>query len=86
MSPYLADEYGVVIGTSHHEPMMCSWGEWGRYGLGEWNYSTNQANLLQFWDEGIQWAENYEKIVTVGMRGDGDEPMMHDGTIAEQIA
>lgn len=86
MSPYLADEYGVVIGTSHHEPMMRSWGEWGRYGLGEWNYSTNQANLLQFWDEGIQWAENYEKIVTVGMRGDGDEPMMHDGTIAEQIA
>jgi len=82
----LADEYGIVIGTSHHEPMMRAWGEWARYGKGEWNYSTNKENLLKFWADGIEWTKNYEKIVTVGMRGDGDEPMMHDGTIEEMIA
>lgn len=86
LNPKLAHEYGIVIGTSHHEPMMRAWGEWGRFGRGEWNFSTNRENLLSFWEEGIKWTKDYEKIVTVGMRGDGDEPMMHDGTLEEQIA
>ncbi|NMB39303.1 MAG: DNRLRE domain-containing protein [Firmicutes bacterium] len=85
LNPQLAHEYGVVIGTSHHEPMMRAWGEWGRFGSGEWNYSTNKENLLRFWEDGIEWSKDYEKIVTVGMRGDGDEPMMHEGTIDEMI-
>ena len=74
----LADEYGIVVGTSHHEPMMRSWGEWGRFGEGDWNYSTNKANLLKFWEDGVRNTKDYEKIVTIGMRGDGDEPMMDD--------
>ena len=81
----LADEYGVVIGTSHHEPMMRSWGEWSRFGEGEWNYSTNSANLLKFWENGIQNTKDYEKLITIGMRGDGDEPMMESGSIEQQI-
>lgn len=85
LNPKLAHEYGVVIGTSHHEPMMRSWGEWGRFGKGEWNYSTNASNLLDFWDEGVQWVKDYEKLITVGMRGDGDEPMMEEGPIEERI-
>lgn len=85
LSPQLAHEYGIVVGTSHHEPMMRAWGEWGRFGTGEWNYSTNKENLLQFWEGGIEWSKDYENFVTVGMRGDGDEPMMHDGTIEEMI-
>ena len=80
-----AYEYGVLIGTSHHEPMMRSWGEWGRFGSGEWNYSTNKEGLLQFWADGIELAKDYEVIVTVGMRGDGDEPMMYDGTVEEMV-
>jgi len=86
LNPKLAHEYGIVIGTSHHEPMMRAWGEWSRFGKGEWNFSTNRENLLEFWEEGIRWTKDYEKIVTVGMRGDGDEPMMHDGTLEEMIA
>ncbi|MBA4321111.1 MAG: hypothetical protein C0412_22195, partial [Flavobacterium sp.] len=43
-SPRLADEYGIVMGTSHHEPMMRAQKEWGNhrkeYGNGEWNYKT----------------------------------------------
>lgn len=85
LNPKLAHEYGVVIGTSHHEPMMRAWGEWGRFGTGEWNYSTNKDNLLKFWADGIEWSKDYENFVTVGMRGDGDEPMMHDGTVKEMV-
>src|ERR1039458_721467 len=49
--------------------------EWKRHGQGPWNYSTNAATLRAFWEEGIQRNKNYESIVTIGMRGDGDMPM-----------
>jgi hypothetical protein len=71
----LADEYGVVIGTSHHEPMMRAHDEWRRSGGGPWNYATNQARLRDFWREGVRRMGANESVVTVGMRGDGDEPM-----------
>lgn len=74
-NPRLADEYGIVIGTSHHEPMMRAHVEWARYGTGEWNYQTNPLVLRDFWREGMKRKGNFESIVTVGMRGDGDEPM-----------
>lgn len=70
-----ADEYGIVIGTSHHEPLMRAHDEWRRYGSGKWNYDSNEVKLREFWKGGIQRAGNTEMIVSVGMRGDGDEPM-----------
>ncbi|WP_240676119.1 glycosyl hydrolase 115 family protein [Botryobacter ruber] len=88
LSAPLADEYGVVIGTSHHEPLMRAHDEWRRYGKGgAWNYQTNAAGLQQFWREGIERMGNKESIVTIGMRGDGDEPMSEESNIAllEQI-
>jgi hypothetical protein len=30
LNPQLADEYGVVVGTSHHEPLMRAHAEWKR--------------------------------------------------------
>jgi len=70
-----ADEYGIVIGTSHHEPLMRAHDEWRRYGKGKkWNYDSTEADLKDFWRKGVQRAWN-EKIITLGMRGDGDEPM-----------
>lgn len=70
-----ADEYGIVIGTSHHEPLMRAHDEWRRYGKKQkWNYDSTENGLKEFWKGGIQRATN-EKIVSVGMRGDGDEPM-----------
>jgi hypothetical protein len=73
----LADEYGIVMGTAHHEPMMRAWKEWGRAGNGphSWDYSKNDAKLREFWAEGLRRTRDYEKIITLGMRGDGDEPM-----------
>jgi hypothetical protein len=78
----LADEYGVVIGTSHHEPLMRAHDEWRRYGSGPWNYDQNPEALRRFWTEGVRRMGSNESIVTVGMRGDGDMPMSRDANIA----
>lgn len=75
LNPILADKYGIVMGTSHHEPMLRAQTEWKRYGKGAWNYNTNDTVLKNFWRKGIVNMKNHESIVTIGMRGDGDEPM-----------
>jgi hypothetical protein len=80
----LADEYGVVISTSHHEPMMRAWKEWGRAGnrAGSWDYSKNDVKLREFWSEGLRRTKDYEKVITLAMRGDGDEPMSETESVA----
>ncbi|GAA4443962.1 glycosyl hydrolase 115 family protein [Pontibacter saemangeumensis] len=87
LSAPLADEYGVVLGTSHHEPLTRAHDEWRRYGKGPWNYKTNKENLQAFWRKGMERMGTHESIVTIGMRGDGDEPMSEESNIAllEQI-
>ena len=77
----LADEYGIVMGTSHHEPMMRSWKEWPKYGHGDWNYQTNDSALREYWRGGIKRMNDYESIVTLGMRGNGDEAMSQTANI-----
>jgi len=72
-----ADEMGVVMGTSHHEPMARNHQEYARNrkGWGPWNYQKNKDNLQKFFREGIKRMKGTEQIVTIGMRGDGDEAM-----------
>lgn len=72
-----ADEMGVVMSTSHHEPMARNHQEYARNrkGWGPWNYQKNKANLQKFFHEGIERMKGTEQIVTIGMRGDGDEAM-----------
>ena len=72
-----ADAMGVVMGTSHHEPMARNHQEYARHRQewGAWNYQTNQTKLDQFFREGIERMKGTEDIVTIGMRGDGDEAM-----------
>lgn len=78
----LADKMGIVMGTSHHEPMALAQQDWKRRGTGEWNYVRNEEGLKTFWRSGIERAKNWETMVTVGMRGDGDEAMEDSGNIA----
>ncbi|MNK00548.1 hypothetical protein D3C87_183330 [compost metagenome] len=75
LNPVLADEYGVVFGTSHHEPLTRAHDEWKRYKGGKWNYDQNPQQLKEFWETGLSRVKDKEQIVTIGMRGDGDEPM-----------
>ncbi|HEV8284156.1 MAG TPA: glycosyl hydrolase 115 family protein [Chitinophagaceae bacterium] len=82
LNPILADKYGIVMGTSHHEPMLRAQQEWKRYGKGQWNYDSNEVVLKDFWRKGIQNMGTHESIVTIGMRGDGDMPMTQGSNIA----
>jgi len=77
----LADRMGIVIGTSHHEPMGRAHAEWKKYGTGKWDFSKNEKVLKDFWQEGVNRQKNYETVVTLGMRGDGDEPMSRESNI-----
>ena len=72
-----ADKMGIMMGTSHHEPMARNHQEYARHrkDWGVWNYSTNKQNLDRFFREGIERMKNTDDIVTIGMRGDGDEAM-----------
>ncbi len=75
LNPIKADEYGIVMGTSHHEPMLRAQQEWKKFGKGAWDYTKNDTVLRSFWKKGIENMGSHESLVTVGMRGDGDMPM-----------
>ncbi len=76
-SPRLADEMGIVMGTSHHEPMMRSHREYlkRKEQVGPWDYATNKERVDQFFREGMERNKAYDNLVTIGMRGDGDVAM-----------
>ena len=76
-SPRLADEYGIVMGTSHHEPMMRAHQEYlhRKEQVGPWDYATNKERVDKFFLEGMQRNKAYDNLVTIGMRGDGDVAM-----------
>ncbi|MBD0724420.1 glycosyl hydrolase [Flavobacterium sp. L1I52] len=80
----LADEYGIVMGTSHHEPLAKAHGEWNKAINGEWDFNKNPEGLKKFWTDGMQRMGTKETLVTIGMRGDGDEPMT-EGTAIELL-
>lgn len=80
LSGPLANEMGIVMGTSHHEPMALAQTDWHRYIKknnlpNTWDYAKNADVLQKFWKSGLERSKNWEKLVTVGMRGDGDEAM-----------
>lgn len=78
----LARNYGIVVGTSHHEPLGRAHVEWERYGDGAWDYSINEENLKDFWRGGMERMKDNEVLVTIGMRGDGDEAMTEGTAIS----
>ena len=79
-----ADDMGVCMGTSHHEPMARAHKEWtrNRQKYGAWNYDTNQATLDEFWKGGVARMKHTDDVVTIGMRGDGDEAMGDHADVA----
>jgi len=78
----LADIYGVIIGSSHHEPCLRASEEWDKvrgpksvYG-NEWNYYTNKKGLLRYWEDGLIRSGKYENLITLGMRGERDSSIL----------
>ena len=81
-NPVLADEYGIVMGSSHQEPMLRAQKEWDRRyqkTIGSWNYAKHPDIVSNFWREGIARNKNYESIITIGLRGANDTPMAPGG-------
>lgn len=78
-----ADDMGIIMGTSHHEPMARNHQEYARHRTewGPWDYQKNKQNLDKFFREGIERMKDTEDMVTIGMRGDGDEAMSEDADI-----
>jgi hypothetical protein len=82
LNPKLADEYGIVMGTSHQEPMIRAQKEWDRRykaTLGYWNYRRDSEILHEFWKEGIERNKDYESVVTIGLRGADDTALAEGG-------
>ncbi|MDR0223424.1 MAG: glycosyl hydrolase 115 family protein [Oscillospiraceae bacterium] len=86
LSEELADVYGVVMGTSHHEPCLRASEEWdlargenSEYG-DEWNYYVNKGGLLKYWEDALIRSGKYEKIITIGMRGERDSSMLGENS------
>jgi hypothetical protein len=79
-----ADDMGICMGTSHHEPMARAHKEWTshRREYGAWNYDTNQQTLDRFWKSGVERMQHTDDVVTIGMRGDGDEAMGDHADVA----
>jgi hypothetical protein len=84
----LADVYGIVMGTSHHEPMFRAGEEWKKinhqYGTNKaWNFATNAEAITKFWEDGLLRNKGFESLITLGMRGEQDSAL--EGTEEENI-
>ncbi|HUI29383.1 MAG TPA: glycosyl hydrolase 115 family protein [Candidatus Acidoferrales bacterium] len=82
LNPKLANEYGIVMGTSHQEPMLRAQKEWDRRYLntiGTWNFAKYPDTLENFWRAGVRRNKDYESIITIGLRGANDTPMAPGG-------
>lgn len=83
----VAEEYGIFIGSSHCEPMVCSAaGEWRRRGQGDYDYVNNSASVYKFWEDRVKEVAQQGNIYTLGMRVVHDGQMQGAKTVAEQKA
>ena len=82
-----AREMGIIMGTSHHEPMARNHQEWARRrgADGPWDYTANKQVLTKFFTEGMERAKDTEDLITIGMRGDGDAALGKEGEEANYI-
>jgi hypothetical protein len=86
LNPQLANDYGIVMGTSHQEPMLRAQAEFDRrYPASQWNYATHPELMQQFWREGIHRNKNFESLITIGMRGRNDTPMLEGATVEQSM-
>jgi hypothetical protein len=85
--PVLADEYGIVMGTSHQEPMDRAQGEFDhRFKPEQWDYVHHPEVMEKFWRDGVRRNKEYENIYTLGMRGRNDSSMLPGASESENAS
>ncbi len=83
----MADKYGIVMATSHCEPLMRnSAGEWDANKYGEYNYLTNKKAITSYWTDRLKKVGQSQNIYTIGMRGVHDGQMQGVNTLDEHTA
>ncbi|WP_029324542.1 glycosyl hydrolase 115 family protein [Butyrivibrio sp. AE3004] len=87
----LADKLGIIMGTSHHEPLCRAGIEWQNkykeYGNDStWSFLSNEEAITKFWEDGLRRNKDYENIITIGMRGEADSKLLpEDSTLKDNI-
>ena len=93
-SAVLADELGITMGTSHHEPLIRAGEEFSHMMSGDnnvgygkdWSYYSNERGLYEFWSDSIKTRGQYKNLITVGMRGERDSKILgEDATMKDNI-
>jgi len=81
----VADDYAIVMGSSHAEPML-------RNNVTEWtdkpenyDYTKNAEGVRKYWEDRAAQNGKYENIYTLGMRGIHDSPIVGPKTQPERI-
>jgi hypothetical protein len=83
----VADDYAIVISTSHHEPMLTNSHEYDESIHGPYDYWNNRDRIYNFWETRVKETAKYENIYTIGMRGRRDKGMLAPaGTTNEEKA
>ena len=73
----VADDYAIVVGTSHCEPMLCNINaEWNSKTMGEWRYDNNAETIKKLFHKRTKESAGFEGIYTMGLRGEHDSPMI----------
>lgn len=94
VSADLADEYGITMGTSHHEPLFRAGEEFSHtmtgsndkgYGA-DWNYHANTRGIYEFWGYGVKRNKHHRSLITMGMRGERDSKLLgENATLKDNI-
>ncbi|KAJ5641508.1 hypothetical protein N7490_005508 [Penicillium lividum] len=75
----IADEYGICVSTSHHEPMQRATTEWfEKRADGTWDWTKSREEIIEFFREGVERARGFESYFTMGIRGEYDKGMVTD--------
>ncbi|MBE5845348.1 MAG: alpha-glucuronidase [Butyrivibrio sp.] len=91
LSAELADKLGVIMGTSHHEPLCRAGVEWQRQYKNysddnAWSFLSNAEGIRKFWEDGVIRNKDFENVITIGMRGESDSKLMpEDATLKDNI-
>jgi hypothetical protein len=84
----LANQYAIVMGSSHVEPMLANPVSFlngkNRKANGPWNFITNSKNILNFWRNSVETRGKFEAIWTIGMRGPYDSPLLGVHTLPQE--
>jgi hypothetical protein len=82
----VADRYGIVIGTSHHEPLNFNPNtEWIKKTHGEWNYEKNAVMMNKMMKARVAEASPYENNYTIALRGSNDFAMTGSNDVKERL-